>query len=64
MAQNNGRKAKTPLPSFVVDRAEVAKVAYALYEQRGRQAGNDFQDWLQAEAIVRRRCAAQRVKTF
>ena len=32
---------------------EVARVAYELYEQRGRVEGHDLDDWLKAEAIVR-----------
>ena len=39
----------------VVDAAEVARVAYELYEQRGRVDGHDLEDWLKAEAIVRQR---------
>ncbi|MCP9451818.1 MAG: DUF2934 domain-containing protein [Nitrospira sp.] len=30
----------------------IAKKAYELWEQRGRQDGNDLRDWLDAEAIV------------
>ena len=33
---------------------EIAKVAYALYLPRGGDHGHDFEDWLNAEAIVRR----------
>ncbi len=38
-----------------IDYGEVARVAYELYEQRGRQSGHDLEDWLQAESIVRGR---------
>lgn len=38
------------------DDAEVACVAYGLYEQRGREDGHDLEDWLKAETIVRERC--------
>ncbi|MBI2885143.1 MAG: DUF2934 domain-containing protein [Candidatus Omnitrophica bacterium] len=34
---------------------EIAGVAHALYEQRGRTDGRDVEDWLQAERIVRAR---------
>ncbi len=34
---------------------EVAKVAYELYEKRGRIHGHDMEDWLQAETIVLKR---------
>lgn len=30
----------------------IAKKAYELYEQRGRQEGQALDDWLEAEAIV------------
>lgn len=34
---------------------EVARVAYALYEQRGRNHGRDQDDWFEAERIVKQR---------
>ena len=34
---------------------DIARVAYELYEQRGREDGHDFDDWLKAEQIVRQR---------
>ena len=57
-----GKKAQpvTPTLPFVMDPSEIARVAYELYEQRGREDGRDFDDWLRAEAIVWRRYAAQR----
>ena len=30
----------------------IAQKAYELWEQRGRQAGNDLRDWFDAEDIV------------
>jgi hypothetical protein len=33
---------------------EIAKRAYALYEQRGRQDGRAVQDWEQAEREIRK----------
>ncbi|MBI2174156.1 MAG: DUF2934 domain-containing protein [Candidatus Omnitrophica bacterium] len=36
-------------------RAEVAKVAYELFQKRGESHGSDFDDWLRAEQIVRQR---------
>ncbi len=46
---------------------EVAKVAYELYEKRGRIHGHDLEDWLQAEMIVMKRyekeTADEKVKT-
>ena len=34
---------------------EVARVAYDLYEKRGRTHGYDLSDWLEAEMIVKKR---------
>ena len=31
---------------------EIARVAYELYEKRGRTHGYEFEDWLEAEKIV------------
>jgi hypothetical protein len=31
---------------------QIARKAYELWEQRGRQEGNDLRDWLDAEEIV------------
>jgi hypothetical protein len=33
-------------------RERIAKKAYELYEQRGRQAERDVEDWLKAEELV------------
>lgn len=52
-------KPQAAAPAAAVDANEVARIAYELYEQRGCQPGHDFDDWLQAEIIVRRRHAAQ-----
>ncbi|MBI3996174.1 MAG: DUF2934 domain-containing protein [Candidatus Omnitrophica bacterium] len=38
-----------------LDHGEVARVAYQLYEERGCAPGHALEDWLKAEAIVRRR---------
>lgn len=40
-----------------LDPAEVARVAYELFEQRGGSHGRDLEDWLEAEAIVQQRHA-------
>jgi hypothetical protein len=34
---------------------EIAKVAYDLYERRGKMHGDALEDWLQAEKIVMKR---------
>lgn len=38
-----------------VSAEEIAKVAFELFEQRGRAHGHDLEDWLAAERIVRQR---------
>lgn len=43
-------KALSELPEDLWER--IAKKAYELWEQRGRQDGNDLRDWFDAEAIV------------
>lgn len=37
---------------------EIARVAYALWEERGRTHGSHEEDWRRAEAEVRRRYAS------
>ena len=41
--------------SSEVDDGEVTRVAYELFERRGREDGHDLEDWLEAERIVRAR---------
>lgn len=41
---------------------EIAKVAYGLFERRGRVPGYEVQDWLDAERIVMSRREASDVK--
>ena len=33
---------------------QLARLAFQLYEDRGREDGHDVEDWLRAEAILRR----------
>lgn len=42
-----------------IDYEQVARLAYAYYEQRGRQDGYAFDDWIKAEAVVRLRGPAR-----
>ncbi len=42
---------------------EVARVAYDLYEKRGRGHGQDREDWFKAEIIVRKRYGKGREQT-
>lgn len=48
-ARGNGRAG--------IDYSEVTRVAYELYEQRGREDGRALDDWLQAERLVRQRAS-------
>lgn len=41
-------------------RERIAKKAYELYEQRGREAERDVEDWLRAEELVRKEMNARR----
>ena len=50
-------KTATAAKERPVSRDEIAKVAYELFERRGRESGHDFEDWLQAERVVRARRA-------
>ncbi|MDZ4732490.1 MAG: DUF2934 domain-containing protein [Nitrospirota bacterium] len=40
-------------------RKRIAMKAYELYEQRGRQAERDVEDWLEAEELVRKEMNAR-----
>ncbi len=42
---------------------EVARVAYDLYEKRGRIHGHDMEDWLKAETIVKKKYEKESTKT-
>ena len=42
-------------PSAGAETAEIARIAYALFERRGRVDGYDRQDWIEAERLVRQR---------
>ena len=55
IAAVTNRVAKSTSKPPRLDLAEVARVAYELYEQRGRVDGHDIGDWLRAEEIVRKR---------
>jgi hypothetical protein len=38
---------------------EISRVAYELYERRGRMGGHDRNNWLEAEKIAMKRHAAE-----
>ena len=47
---------RTLEPSTVSDglQKQIARLAFQLYESRGREDGHDVEDWMQAEAVLRR----------
>ena len=49
------KKSASRSASTLVSGEEIAKVAYELYERRGKVHGHDREDWLEAERIVRQR---------
>ncbi|MEC4890202.1 MAG: DUF2934 domain-containing protein [Nitrospira sp.] len=49
-ARRPGAGKPIELPDGMRDR--IAQKAYELWEERGRRAGRDLEDWLDAEAIV------------
>jgi len=55
MARGSSRKSAEANPAPVIPQKEIAKVAYELFERRGRTAGRELEDWLEAERIVRSR---------
>jgi len=58
MARESGlfvRKSVAPAAASRVGWEDVAKLAYELYDRRGRQPGRELEDWLEAERIVRQR---------
>jgi hypothetical protein len=45
--------AKIPFSALTEkEKTRVAAMAYALYEQRGREDGHDLDDWLEAERRI------------
>ena len=41
-------------PSADSKEQQIAQLAFQLYEVRGREDGHDIEDWLRAEAVLRR----------
>lgn len=61
-SQSAQERPQSPQPNFEPEQAEseireedIAKRAYALYEQRGGFPGAELDDWLQAEQELRNR---------
>jgi hypothetical protein len=46
-------KQKTPKPETTVSELEISRLAYEIYEQRGRTDGAQLDDWLRAEQQLR-----------
>lgn len=44
------RKADQKSPKEIIE-----KMAYEIYEQRGREPGKELDDWLEAEKIIKRK---------
>lgn len=66
-AETSAPPARVPGPSVPADaiavarelsHEEIARLAYSLWEARGRQGGNPEDDWLQAEQQLRERILA------
>ena len=58
-AQRVGERSLSPEPESMQKysdevRERIAKNAYELYEQRGRQAERDVENWLKAEELVQK----------
>ncbi len=58
-AQHVGERSLSPEPESMQKysdavRERIAKKAYELYEQRGRQVERDVEDWLKAEELIRK----------
>lgn len=53
VASVEGGASKTPSQAVTLDVDDVTRRAYDLYLARGRQAGHDVDDWIQAERELR-----------
>ena len=51
----NGAARRSPETRSSNDQAEIEKLAYQFFEERGYQHGHQEEDWLRAEAIVKSR---------
>ena len=49
------RAPKQDAEAPIAAQEDIARLAYELYEQRGRVNGCDLDDWLRAEEILRQR---------
>ena len=49
--KKSGSSSKKPGKGDLMD--AIAKKAYEIYEQRGREDGKDFEHWLEAEMLVK-----------
>ena len=54
-AKGRNSRSSSDQPLTQSEQAEIQKLAYQLFVQRGHQHGHDREDWLKAETIVRSR---------
>jgi hypothetical protein len=52
------RAADSPKPQHTVAAPDIARLAYEIYETRGRADGAQLDDWLEAERQLRKRAGA------
>lgn len=52
-AQRRTQSTTARAQDAAIDPQQVAHLAYALYEQRGREEGHAMEDWLKAEQLIR-----------
>ena len=55
MPRGKVQSRRRPAERSAVPFKDVARVAYALFQQRGGTHGRDLEDWLEAERLVRAR---------
>ncbi len=55
IATIQNQKRNTPRRATQSEQAEIEKLAYQFFVERGYQHGFDHEDWIRAEAIVRSR---------
>ncbi|MBI3088430.1 MAG: DUF2934 domain-containing protein [Candidatus Omnitrophica bacterium] len=53
------QRRRSPAASPAPEQQEIARLAYEFYERRGRVEGYALDDWLKAEAIVKRSARRQ-----
>ncbi len=54
-SSKNGAVRKSPITLETNNQAEMEKLAYQFFVERGYQHGHHHEDWLRAEAIIKNR---------